>query len=154
MKKLSKVLACLLAVLTLVSLCACGNGGAKAAPAEVYTCQSDFVEAGYEGDCINTNARVLVLNADGSYTLIKNFFVNQISGVVVAFTTDYFTGTYTATEPDADGVKTVTLSAPTACVENMNGSASTSADYPDLLDGFAGGDVTVDVNTLVLTINE
>ncbi len=153
MKKLSKILTIALALVMIVTLLsACG--GKKAAPAEVYTCQSDFVEAGYEGDCINTNARVLVLNADGSYTLIKNFFVNQISGVVVAFTTDYFTGTYTATEPDADGVKTVTLSAPTSCVENMNGSASTSADYPDLLDGFAGGDVTVDVNTLVLTINE
>ena len=153
MKKLSKILTIALALVMIVTLLsACG--GKKAAPAEVYTCQSDFVEAGYEGDCINTNARVLVLNSDGSYTLIKNFFVNQISGVVVAFTTDYFTGTYTATEPDADGVKTVTLSAPTSCVENMNGSASTSADYPDLLDGFAGGDVTVDVNTLVLTINE
>ncbi len=153
MKKLSKILTIALALVMIVTLLsACG--GKKAAPAEVYTCQSDFVEAGYEGDCINTNARVLVLNADGSYTLIKNFFVNQISGVVVAFTTDYFTGTYTATEPDADGVKTVTLSAPTSCVENMNGSASTSADYPDLLDGFAGGDVTVDVNTLALTINE
>lgn len=152
MKKLSKVLTLVLALTMILSLAACGEKGPAAGPAELYNCQSDFVEAGYEGDCIMTNAYVLALNTDGSYTLMKNFFVNQVSGVVVAFTTDYFTGTYTATEPDADGVKTVTLSAPTSCVENMNGSASTSADYPDLLESFAGGTVTCDTVTNTLTI--
>ncbi len=94
---------------------------------------------------------MLALNTDGSYTLIKNFFVNQISGLVVAYTTDYFSGTYTV-DSEADGVKTVTLSAPTSCVENMNGAASTSSEDSSLLEGFTGGTVTCDTATKALTM--
>jgi hypothetical protein len=151
MKKMSKVLACLMAVLTLVSLCACGQSGSAASSAELYNCQSDSVEAGYEGDCIMTTAYVLALNSDGSYTLMKNFFVNQVSGIVVAYTTDYFTGTYKV-DSEADGVKTVTLSAATDCLENVNGSPLTSTDDSSLLEGFTGGTVTCDTATNTLTM--
>ena len=149
MKKLSKILSLALVLLMMVAmLSACGE---KGGPAELYNCQSDFVEAGYEGDCIMTNAYVLALNTDGSYTLMKNFFVNQVSGIVVAYTTDYFSGTYTV-KSEADGVKTVELSAPTSCVENMNGSPLTSAEDSSLLEGFTGGTVTCDTATNTLTM--
>lgn len=153
MKKLSKILIGLLAVLTLVSLSACGQSGSATSAAELYNCQSDFVESGYEGDCIMTTAYVLALNGDGSYTLMKNFFVNQVSGIVVAYTTDYFDGTYTV-DSESDGVKTVTLSAPTSCLENVNGSPVTSTEDSSLLDSFAGCTVTCDTATNSLTMPE
>ena len=152
MKKLSKILVLALTLVMIVTLLsACGEKGPAAGPAELYNCQSDFVEAGYEGDCIMTNAYVLALNTDGSYTLMKNFFVNQVSGLVVAYVTDYYTGTYTV-KSESDGVKTVELSAPTSCLENMNGSPLTSAEDSSLLEGFTGGTVTCDTATNTLTM--
>jgi hypothetical protein len=152
MKKLVKIFALVLSLTMILTLSACG-GGAKAEPAEVYNCQSDFVEAGYEGDCISTIASTLVLNSDGSYTLVSNFFVNQVSGVVVFFTTNYYTGTYTV-DSEADGVKTVTLSDATHCVSNMNGTATTSDEDSSLLEDGAGQTVTCDTATLTLTLAE
>lgn len=143
MKKfIAKIVAAALLLTALATLCACG-GSAKAAPAEVYTTQYAFVEAGYEGDCVNNVANTLVLNADGTYTYINNFTVNQVGGVVVFYTTDFYTGTYKV-DSTADGVKTVTLAAPTAAVSNGMGTATTSAEDASLLEGFGGATVTCD----------
>ena len=38
----------------------------------------------------NTDYYILTLNTDGSYTLVFDSFVNQISGIVVYFTTDTY----------------------------------------------------------------
>lgn len=138
---MKKTLAIVLALVMMLAFVACG---AKAAPAELYTCESDFLEAGYEGDCINTNRYVLVLNGDGTYTLEQGFFVNQISGSIVFFTKTVYTGTFTATEKDADGIKTVTLAAPTAGFVNMNGGITTSAEDAEFLADMPLNTVKVD----------
>lgn len=149
---MKKAIALVLSLCLIFSLAACSGGGnAKAAPAEVYTFETDFVEAGYEGDCIMTNAYVLVLNSDGTYTLLHNFFVNQISGIIVAYTKTTFNGTYTAGDA-TDGVKTITLAAPTSGSQNMNGGVTTSAEDADLLSEFEYGTITVDTNTGSLTL--
>ena len=128
---MKKALIIILALCMVLSLTACG---AKATPAEVYTAESDWVEAGYEGDCIITNRLVLVLNGDGSYSLEDGFFVNQVSGAIVYYVKTMYTGTYTAGAADAEGNKTITLAAPTGGYQNMNGVVSTVADdaEPDL----------------------
>ena len=56
MKKLSKVLALTLTLVMIVTLLsACGEKGPAAGPAEIYRNRVDFVDAGYEGDCIIVN---------------------------------------------------------------------------------------------------
>ena len=149
---MKKAIALVLSLCLIFSLAACSGGsGAKAAPAEVYTYEVDSVEAGYEGDCITTDSYVLVLNSDGSYTLIKNTFVNQISGVIVFFTKTTFNGTYTAGDA-SDGVKTVTLEAPTSGTQNMNGGVTTSAEDAEILADFSYSSITVDANVGTLSL--
>lgn len=144
----SVALALTLALTMAFSLAACG-GSDKGGAVEVYTYEEDFVEAGYEGDCINTNAYTLAISGD-TYVFQKSFLVNQISGVIVASTKTQFTGTCSVTE--ADGVKTVTLEAPTSAVSNMNGSATTSAEDPELLSEFEWSTITCDTATMTLTL--
>lgn len=148
---IAKKLMSIVMVLALaVGVTACG-GSAKSVggSVEVYSYAEDFVEAGYEGDCINTNAYTLILSGD-NYTLQKAFYVNQISGVIVANTTAQYTGTCTVSE--ADGVKTVTLNAPTEAFCNLNGGVSTSAEDPDLLSDFEWSTITCDTATKTLTL--
>ena len=148
---IAKKLMSIVMVLALaVGVTACG-GSAKSSggSVEVYSYAEDFVEAGYEGDCINTNAYTLILSGD-NYTLQKAFYVNQISGVIVANTTAQYTGTCTVSE--ADGVKTVTLNAPTEAFCNLNGGVSTSAEDPDLLSDFEWSTITCDTATKTLTL--
>ena len=148
---IAKKLMSIVMVLALaVGVTACG-GSAKSAggSVEVYSYAEDFVEAGYEGDCINTNAYTLIMSGD-NYTLQKAFYVNQISGVIVANTTAQYTGTCTVSE--ADGVKTVTLNAPTEAFCNLNGGVSTSAEDPDLLSDFEWSTITCDTATKTLTL--
>ncbi len=141
---MKKMISMVLALVCALSLVACG----KSAPAELYTGEADSVEAGYEGDCINTNRQILVLNSDGTYTLESGFFVNQIQGNIVYYTKSVFNGKYTAGETNADGQKTVSLEAPTAGFSNMNGSITTSAEDPEVLADFTTSSFTVDVNTM------
>lgn len=152
MSIIKKIMSLVMVLAIAVGVTACGSsasGSAKGGAVEVYSYAEDFVEAGYEGDCINTNAYTLVLSGD-SYTLQKAFYVNQISGVIVANTTTVFTGTCTSTE--ADGVKTVTLNAPTEAFCNMNGGVSTSADDPELLNDFEWSTITCDTANKTLTL--
>lgn len=148
---IAKKLMSIVMVLALaVGVTACGSSAKSAGGSvEVYSYAEDFVEAGYEGDCINTNAYTLILSGD-NYTLQKAFYVNQISGVVVANTTTQYTGTCTVSE--ADGVKTVTLNAPTEAFCNLNGGVSTSAEDPDLLSDFEWSTITCDTATKTLTL--
>ena len=148
---IAKKLMSIVMVLALaVGVTACGSSAKSAGGSvEVYSYAEDFVEAGYEGDCINTNAYTLILSGD-NYTLQKAFYVNQISGVVVANTTTQYTGTCTVSE--ANGVKTVTLNAPTEAFCNLNGGVSTSAEDPDLLSDFEWSTITCDTATKTLTL--
>ena len=140
-----KYVAILLAVVSMFACVACG----KATPAEYYTGDVDWVESGYEGDCIITNHAAVVLNADGTYTLEDTFFVNQVSGAIVFYTKTFFTGKYTAGEADADGIKEVKLEAPTAGTQNLNGVTATSAEDADILESFNEelSTIQVDVNS-------
>lgn len=147
---IAKKLMSIVMVLALaVGVTACG-GSAKSAggSAEVYSYAEDFVDPAYQGDCINTNAYTLILSGD-NYTLQQAFYVNQISGVIVYSTTQY-TGTCTVSE--ADGVKTVTLNAPTEAFNNLNGAISTSAEDPELLSDFEWSTITCDTATKTLTL--
>ena len=84
MKKWLIVLSVLVTVLIIVTIVTrTGGGSASAEPAEVYNSHTNFVEAGYEGDCINTVNITLILNADMTYTLVNDFCVNQVSGIIV-----------------------------------------------------------------------
>ena len=143
MKKLSKVLALALTLVMIVTLLSACGGGAAAGPAEYYYYRVDHVDAGYEGDVINTDYYSLVLNADGTYKLVWDAFVNQVSGVVVYFDANTFTGTYTV-KSEADGVKTVELSAPTKALNNLNGALMTSAEDSSLLELFTGATYACD----------
>ena len=118
-----------------------GGGSASSEPAEVYTSHNNFVEAGYEGDCINTVNTTLILNADGSYTLVSDFIVNQVSGIIVFSNTTYYEGTYEVTG-ESDGVKTVNLSDAVSASSNAAGLVTTSADDASLLDGCKAQTVT------------
>lgn len=144
---IAKKLMSIVMVLALaVGVTACG-GSAKSA--EVYSYAEDFVDPAYQGDCINTNAYTLILSGD-NYTLQQAFYVNQISGVIVYSTTTQYTGTCTVSE--ADGVKTVTLNAPTEAFNNLNGAISTSAEDPELLSDFEWSTITCDTATKTLTL--
>lgn len=144
MKKLSKVLTLALTLVMIVTLLsACGDSGSKAGPAEYYFYRVDHVDAGYEGDVINTDYYSLVLNADGTYKLVWDAFVNQVSGVVVYFDANTFTGTYTV-KSEADGIKTVELSAPKGALNNLNGALMTSAEDSSLLELFTGATYACD----------
>lgn len=149
MRNIKKIFGVVLAVALAFSMVACGSGS-KGGAVEVYTYEVDSVEAGYEGDCINTDAYTLVLNGD-SYVLQHNFLVNQISGVIVASTKTQYSGSCTVSE--ADGVKTVTLEAPTAAFCNMNGGVSTEVDDPALLTDFEWTSVTCDAATMTMTLS-
>ena len=140
---MKKTIAIILSLVFVLAFVACG---AKATPAEVYTAEHDWVEAGYEGDCIITNRLVLVLNGDGTYNLEDGFFVNQIMGNIVFYTKTMYKGTYTAGQADAEGNKTITLAAPTGGYQNMNGVVSTSAEDPELLSGWNPVLGTITVN--------
>lgn len=147
--RIMKKALCLALTLTFVlCLAACGSDS-KGGSVEVYTYEEAFVEAGYEGDCINDNIYSLSISGD-TYVFQKSFLVNQISGVIVASTKTQFTGTCTVTE--ADGIKTVTLNAPTSAVSNLNGGVTTSAEDPELLSEFEWSTVTCDTATMTLTL--
>ena len=147
---MKKTIAIVMTLILALAFVACG---AKATPAEVYTAEGDWVEAGYEGDCIITNRLILVLNGDGTYALEDGFFVNQIMGNIVFYTKTMYKGTYTATAADAEGNKTVTLAAPTSGYQNMNGVVSTSAEDAELLGTWnpALGTITVSVPNGIIT---
>ena len=140
---MKKFLAILLSMVMLMSLAACGSGSA----AEYYSGEVDWVEAGYEGDCIITNHVGLVLNGDGTYTLEDAFLVNQVSGAIVFYTKTFYTGKYTAEKADADGIKTVSLQAPTSAVQNLNGVVATSAEDADILPSFQPDFSSIQVDT-------
>ena len=148
---MKKALIVILTLCMVLSLAACGDTPAK--PSELYTTESDFVEAGYEGDCINTNRIVLMLGGDGNYILEQGFFVNQIMGNIVFQTKTVYTGTYTAGEPNADGIKTVTLDAPTGGFVNMNGVVTTAAEDAEFLADFAYPTLKVDTNMGVIVLD-
>lgn len=152
--KITKLLTLAMALCAALTLSACSGGSASAeAAVEVYTTQNDFVEAGYEGDCVNTIATTLVLDGNGNYTLISNMMVNQVSGVVVYFETSFYEGTYTV-DSEADGVKTITLSDATSAMVNASGVGTTSDEDATLLDGGAGQTVTCDTSSNTLTLAE
>ena len=142
---MKKTLAIILALAMTLALTFALVGCGKSAPAELYTGEFDFVEAGYEGDCINTNRTILVLNSDGTYTLEEGFFVNQVSGAIVYYTKTVSHGTYTAEKPDGDGVKTVSLAAPTSGLSNLNGAITTSQEDSSILSELTAK--TLKVNT-------
>lgn len=148
---IAKKLMSIVMVLALaVGVTACGGSANSAGgSAEVYSYAEDFVDPAYQGDCINTNAYTLILSGD-NYTLQQAFYVNQISGVIVYSTTTQYTGTCTVSE--ADGVKTVTLNAPTEAFNNLNGAISTSAEDPELLSDFEWSTITCDTATKTLTL--
>ena len=144
MKKWLMILSALVAVLIIVTIVTRTGGsgsGASSEPAEVYNFHTNFVEAGYEGDCINTMNNTLILNADGSYTLVTDFMVNQVSGIVVFSNTTYYEGTYEVAG-ETDGVKTVNLSDATSASSNAAGLVTTSAEDASLLDGCKAQTVT------------
>ena len=129
-----------------------GNGGSSGAgAAEVYNFHSNFVEAGYEGDCINTVNVTLVLNADKTYTMVNDFCVNQVSGIIVFANSTYYEGTYEIAS-DENGVKTVNLSDATSALSNAAGTVTSSADDASLLDGCKAQTVTCDSEGMTLTL--
>ena len=136
MKKWFMILCALVAVLIVVTIVTrkTGSSGGSAEPAEAYNSHIAFVEAGYEGDCINTINTTLILNPNKTYTMITDMCVNQVSGIIVFSNTSYFEGTYEVTS-EADGVKTVSLSDATTASSNAAGVVTTSAEDASLLDG-------------------
>lgn len=143
---MKKTLVIVLALAMMLTCAACG-AQAKAAPAEVYTAEVDWLEAGYEGDCISTNRLVLVLNSDGTYNLEDGFFVNQVSGVIVFYNKTMYKGTYTAGTADAEGVKTITLNTPTDGYQNVSGVVTTALENAELLSTWNTELGTISVNT-------
>ena len=119
------------------------------AMAETFVSNTVYAEAGYEGDCYNGVTNVLTLNDDGTFMLIDNTSIIQVSYIVVTNWFTKVTGTYTAEEDD--GVLVVTLNA-TEAVYVMNGSATTSEEDPEILEDYVGMEVECDTETFALTI--
>lgn len=148
MKKSSKVLVMLVVLICAFTLVGCGSK--ESAKGEIYQQRSAYVEAGYEGDCINDVTTTLVLNSDKTYTIVENTSVCQISGIVVAYWTYTKEGTYT--EDSNDGTtKKVTLSDATSVDYNMNGSVTTSDEDSSLLDKGKGKAITLDTTNNLIT---
>lgn len=126
----SVVLMGLIAVLTFATLMFSGCGSAE--KPRVYTTQSCYIEEAYRGDCWNGVSNTLILNADGTYTLIENTSIIQYSGVVVTYWTYTMEGTYEVSASTEES-ETVVLSAATSVEYNMNGTVTTSADNESLL---------------------
>ncbi|MBQ1493079.1 MAG: glycoside hydrolase family 3 C-terminal domain-containing protein, partial [Blautia sp.] len=145
MKKMLALVAILLAVLIGLTIYfhQSGSTGGSGRPAQVYNNHTNFVEAGYEGDCVNTITNTLILNDDKTYTLVNDFCVNQVSGIIVFSNTTYYEGTYEV-ESEDDSSLTVSLSDATKAISNAAGITSTSADDASLLEGCKARSVTCD----------
>lgn len=150
---LSALVAILIIVVVLMNVIGNKGGGGAAKPAEAYNSHSNFVEAGYEGDCINTINSTLILNADMSYTLMTDMCVNQVSGIIVFSNTTYYKGTYEIVS-EADGMKTVKLSDATEATSNAAGHVTTSAEDASLLDGGKAQTVICDTASYTFTTGE
>lgn len=142
----SIVLFGLLAVLTFATLMFSGCGSTE--KPRVYTTQSCYIEEAYRGDCWNGVNNTLILNADGTYTLIENTSIIQQSGVVVTYWTYTIEGTYTVSS-SSETSETVVLNAATSVSYNMNGTVTTSADNDSLLQYSlaTGATYTCDITT-------
>lgn len=126
-----------------VGLAGCSNSSGPSYT--TYTANSAQQTPGYEGDCWDAFVDQLILNSDGTYTMVDGDYIVQQSGVVVMYTTVNYQGTYKAGDKDSDGIQKVTLSAPTEGTEVAAGSPTTSKDDPSILEDY--GEQTVSVNT-------
>ena len=120
------------------------------AMAETYVGNSVYAEAGYENDCYNAVNQILTLNDDGTFLLVDNTSIIQVSYIVV---TNWFytvTGTYTVNEDD-DGLLSITLNG-TDVTYTMNGSVTTLEEDEELLEDYAEMEVECDTETFALTI--
>lgn len=142
MKKFAALLIAL--VLTLTCMSAFAEG--------IYVNNSVYAEAGYENDCYNGVAKVLIVKDDGTFTLIDNTSIIQASYVVVTNWTYVVTGTYEVTEEE-EGFQALTLTA-TAATYTMNGSVTTSEEDAEILEDYATMQVECDAETGALTIVE
>ncbi|MBQ9308774.1 MAG: hypothetical protein IJ229_12695 [Clostridia bacterium] len=122
-----KKLIALLLALTLALSCV-------SALADTYFGNSVYAEAGYENDCYNGVARVLNLYDDGTFQLVDNTSIIQVSYIVVTNWAYIVTGTYEVTS-DEDGVKEVVLHGDNVTYI-MNGSVTTSEEDAELLEDY------------------
>ena len=139
---MKKIVALLLALVLTLS-CA-------ATLAETYFGNTVYAEAGYENDCYNGVAKVLHLYEDGTFELIDNTSIIQVSYIVVTNWAYIVTGTYTV-DSDEDGTKEITLHG-TAVTYVMNGSVTTSEEDAELLEDYAELKVEVDAESFSLKV--
>ncbi len=116
----------------------------------VYFGNTVYAEAGYENDCYNGVAKVLTLKDDGTFVLVDNTSIIQVSYIVVTNWAYIVTGNYEITS-DEDGTKEVVLHG-TAVTHVMNGSATTSEEDAELLEDYA--ELTVEVDDEAFSVKE
>ena len=100
-----------------------------------YVGNTVYAEAGYEGDCYNGVAKILTLKDDGTFFLVDNTSIIQVSYIVVTNWSYYVTGTYEIIDDD-EGTLTVVLTG-TDVTYIMNGSVTTLEEDPELLEDYA-----------------
>ena len=116
----------------------------------VYFGNTVYAEAGYENDCYNGVAKVLTLKDDGTFVLVDNTSIIQVSYIVVTNWAYIVAGNYEITS-DEDGTKEVVLHG-TAVTHVMNGSATTSEEDAELLEDYA--ELTVEVDDEAFSVKE
>ena len=134
---MKKVLALLIAMILVMSAL-----GTSAFADNTYVGNSVYCEAGYENDCYNGVAKVLTLKDDGTFQLVDNTSIIQASYVVVTNWFYIVNGTYEIVSDD-EGTLEVALTG-TEVTYVMNGSVTTSAEDPELLEDYAAMTVECD----------
>lgn len=118
----------------------------------IYVSNSVYAEAGYENDCYNGVAKILIVNDDGTYTLIDNTSIIQVSYTVVTNWTYVVKGTYEVAEEE-EGFQVLNLTAESATY-TMNGSITTSEEDAEILEDYASMQVECDAEAGSLVVVE
>ena len=124
--------------------------GASAFADTTYVGNTVYAEAGYEDDCYNGVAKVLTLKDDGTFFLVDNTSIIQVSYIVVTNWFYYVSGTYEVVSDD-EGTLEVVLTG-TEVTYVMNGSVTTSEEDPELLEDYA--ELTVECDNDTFSVKE
>lgn len=141
-----KKTAAILIVLVMILSAFCASAFADT----TYVGNSVYCEAGYENDVYNGVAKVLTLKDDGTFFLVDNTSIIQVSYIVVTNWFYYVSGTYEVVSDD-EGTLEVVLTG-TEVTYVMNGSVTTSEEDPELLEDYA--ELTVECDNDTFSVKE
>ena len=141
---MKKIAALVLALVMALSCCI------SALADTTYVGNTVYAEAGYENDCYNGVAKVLTLKDDGTFFLVDNTSIIQVSYIVVTNWFYFVTGTYENVSDDEGTLEVVLHGTDVTYV--MNGSVTTLEEDADLLEDYA--ELTVECDNDTFSVKE